>query len=863
MTSLVVKTSGIMVRALALVGSLLSLSTVSFAAVLYVSNSGSNATGSSWETAFSSLGVALDASATGDEIWVANGTYNEAIQMVSGVALYGGFLGTEAIDEFTLRDPIVNRTSLDATGLEMATVTGMNIDSATLDGFTVTGGNGTLGGGIYLYRSSPTIRRCRVTQNRASYHGAGIYAFTYSSPSILDCEVDHNEKVGPRPGFGGGIASAGQSTPIVDRCFIHHNTSSNYGGGIGFEFSGDSLIKNSTITYNSAQRGGGGVYVSSLGSSSFLAESCIVAFNEAGRGGGISMGGYGAHVSRCQVAGNRAEEGGGGCLMGSGVLENSLIAGNSASIGGGVAVSVDGLVVGCVIHDNRTESAASLQTEREGDFGGGVFMTGMSVLSYSTISRNRSGGPGAGVYVGPVWTPTFRIFGCIVWDNESTFPFFEDPILATEDIVFENPEAVNNVSYSLVPADLPGPGNLRANPSFADPENGDFRLAPCSPAIDAASAVGPDIDISGHDRPMDFPGAGREETQDEFDMGALEAVAGELPVCTLIPTPTRTPIPGDLNLNGLLDPMDLFLFQEQWLRTPLPGPITPTPTRTPEPLPSPTPSETCFVVDIPDPILEKDLRLALLKATGDLTNCDLENLTQFTLGLTPSSPGYFSDVSSLEGLQYCSNLTRLSYSGPGSVTDISPLSGCVNLEFLEIQLNSIEDLTPLGSLVELEQLVLAFNKISDISPLQNLPNLTLILMQDNEISDLSPLAELPSLTHVRFDYNLISDLTPLATVDSLTYLGVEHNNVSDLTPLEPLARLSSLLLSYNSISDLQPLVDNPGIGQGDSIHLYGNPLSATAKCVQIPELRDRSVRFLIFLDDECASPTPTPTGNRR
>ena len=42
-----------------------------------------------------SLQAALDAAASGDQVWVAAGTYVENITMKIGVALYGGFAGTE------------------------------------------------------------------------------------------------------------------------------------------------------------------------------------------------------------------------------------------------------------------------------------------------------------------------------------------------------------------------------------------------------------------------------------------------------------------------------------------------------------------------------------------------------------------------------------------------------------------------------------------------------------------------------------------------------------------------------------------------------------------------------------------------
>ena len=54
--------------------------------------------------------------ASGDEIWVKQGTYYESITLISGVALYGGFDGAESIRSD--RDWEVNITTIDASTAE-------------------------------------------------------------------------------------------------------------------------------------------------------------------------------------------------------------------------------------------------------------------------------------------------------------------------------------------------------------------------------------------------------------------------------------------------------------------------------------------------------------------------------------------------------------------------------------------------------------------------------------------------------------------------------------------------------------------------------------------------------------------------
>src|SRR5690606_38443502 len=74
--------------------------------------------GSSWTDAYTSLQSALSAASSGDEIWVATGTYkpttttNRTISftLTNDVSVYGGFAGTEAF--LSQRDWETNVTTL-------------------------------------------------------------------------------------------------------------------------------------------------------------------------------------------------------------------------------------------------------------------------------------------------------------------------------------------------------------------------------------------------------------------------------------------------------------------------------------------------------------------------------------------------------------------------------------------------------------------------------------------------------------------------------------------------------------------------------------------------------------------------------
>ncbi|MCB9766608.1 MAG: DUF1565 domain-containing protein [Candidatus Omnitrophica bacterium] len=125
--------------------------------------------GVSWETAFARVGDAIEAATAGDEIWVASGRYNETLAMKDRVSMYGGFAGTEATDEFHLRDVAAHETILDATGLNDRVVIGA--DETTLDGFTITNGQRDFnlvddgGSGLSCRDVTMTIRNCYFHHN--------------------------------------------------------------------------------------------------------------------------------------------------------------------------------------------------------------------------------------------------------------------------------------------------------------------------------------------------------------------------------------------------------------------------------------------------------------------------------------------------------------------------------------------------------------------------------------------------------------------------------------------------------------------------------------------------------------------------
>ena len=57
-------------------------------------------------------------------------------------------------------------------------------------------------------------------------------------------------------------------------------------------------------------------------------------------------------------------------------------------------------------------------------------------------------------------------------------------------------------------------------------------------------------------------------------------------------------------------------------------------------------------------------------------------------------------------------------------------------------------------------------------------------------------------------------------------------------------KLIILHLDFNHIEDISPLVNNPGIGSGDRVNLFGNPLNQESINELIPILLSRGVNIV-------------------
>jgi hypothetical protein len=227
---------------------------------------------------------------------------------------------------------------------------------SVLDGFTIRNGNDGCGGGIYCYRSAPTIRHNAILNSRASGGGAGICCYE-SSPIIIDNTVSGNTPAGYGFSFdlggGGGIYCYGCSNTTISSNIITDNATCSVEG----EEAGSSVMGD-----------GGGIYCS--GGSTTITGNTVIQSN----GGTHANGG----------------NGGGICCLGTTTVSGNTIQDNAAYWGGGIYCSGSTIILGNTIADNLASGGNSSS-------GGGIYCSGgITSINGNIITGNEVFGMGGG-----------------------------------------------------------------------------------------------------------------------------------------------------------------------------------------------------------------------------------------------------------------------------------------------------------------------------------------------------------------------------------------------------------------------------------------------------------------------------------
>jgi hypothetical protein len=271
---------------------------------------------------FPGIQAAIDYAADGDTVLVRPGTYVENIDFLGKLITVRSTGGRSV-------------TTIDGggSGSVVSFRTG-ETEESVLAGFTITNGDSFGGGGIYVYRASPTILDCTINGNAAEL-GGGVYMAWESFPTLTDCAISNN--VASDKGGGMYITRA---HPVVTDTVIANNAAVR-GGGASIHTNAVPYFIRSTISGNEALADGGGLHTCWLGVAYLLDSE--VRENSAQSGGGVAVGQEGiVRAQNTVVAGNAALTGGGLHLYGYGAegeLTNCTVTGNSGAGGGLYAFS--------------------------------------------------------------------------------------------------------------------------------------------------------------------------------------------------------------------------------------------------------------------------------------------------------------------------------------------------------------------------------------------------------------------------------------------------------------------------------------------------------------------------------------------
>ena len=259
---------------------LLGLASDLRAATLYVAPGGQHIPPfTSWTGAATNLANAVTLAEPGDTVLVSNGVYHVRSLIYVGKGLQISSVAGAA-------HTVVHGSYTSACFQIMH-------PQAVVEGFTLTGGRGVMGGAVFMSEGA-TLRDCVVTGNVSSLMGGGgIYL-----------------------NIGG----------TVSNCLIADNVAAQDGDGGGIYLHRDGVLANCTLRGNQARVGGGAVafYFNRL-------ENCVIQNNQAQQGGGLFLS-HQSRLTQSTVQSNAAVSGGGVCGFLGGALTDCTVTQNTAAL---------------------------------------------------------------------------------------------------------------------------------------------------------------------------------------------------------------------------------------------------------------------------------------------------------------------------------------------------------------------------------------------------------------------------------------------------------------------------------------------------------------------------------------------------
>ncbi|MCK6490986.1 MAG: Ig-like domain-containing protein, partial [Planctomycetes bacterium] len=228
------------------------------AAVVHVkADATGTGTGASWANAYPSLANAIAASRSGDQLWIAAGTYkagsvrSSTFSPKAGTTLYGGFRGSETALAQRSGDATLTVLSGDIGIAGVATDNAYHVvwikdtGAHALYDLTITGGYADIagasndgdGGGLYIKSETEsfpaidvTLDNCRLVGNQA--HTSSAFGGVNGGTQVMRrCLISGNRQVSGSPMYG-HLAYLLADELTMDRCVVTGNSAEKAGAGL-------------------------------------------------------------------------------------------------------------------------------------------------------------------------------------------------------------------------------------------------------------------------------------------------------------------------------------------------------------------------------------------------------------------------------------------------------------------------------------------------------------------------------------------------------------------------------------------------------------------------------------------------------
>jgi len=348
-------------------------------------------------------------------------------------------------------------------------------------------------------------------------------------------------------GGGGGIAIINSSPTIRGNVVTGNGSADTYGGGILVFQDASPVIEGNSIV-NNTSRGGGGIFAQVNNNVVRVADNVISTNTADGElGGGVYFENGTLEFIGNEVADNTGASDGGGlmiqlsghspCVVASNVFRNN----DAVDLGGGMYLSTSQPIV-----------VNNLVVGNSAKIGAGVRLGGTGVFANNTVVDNTASEQGGGI----IDDDGFTIVSSIVRGNTApASPQIADTFLT-------------DMTYSNVEGGFPGTGNIDADPLFADPGAGDYRLMTGSPSVDAGSnaalpADAGDLDDDGdvlEPTPLDLD----DEPRQTDDPDTPDTGEGDAPIVDMGAYERPDPCPFDLTGDGQIGFDDLVQLLSDW-----------------------------------------------------------------------------------------------------------------------------------------------------------------------------------------------------------------------------------------------------------------------------------------------------------